>query len=218
MQHPTVVVVGGGGPVRTDARAVVPDGTPVVAADGGVDVALALGLRIDVAVGDFDSVTADGLATAEAGGSRIERHPVDKDATDLALALDVAAAMVDVDGEIVVVGTDAGRLDHLLAGVLALASPSLPPVRAYLGPATLHVVRGPGEVRFDAAPGELVSLVPVGGDAAGVRTDGLAFSLRRETLPVGTTRGVSNVVEPGGSVVVGLDVGCLLVVLPGERA
>ena len=40
----------------------------VIAADGGVDRALALGLHVDVAIGDFDSRLRGGLAAAEAGG------------------------------------------------------------------------------------------------------------------------------------------------------
>lgn len=214
--HEVVVVVAGGGPVGASVLARLPAGAPVVAADGGVDVALALGLVVDVVVGDLDSVTAQGLAAAEAGGARVERHPVDKDATDLDLALDVAASM---GRELVVVGFDGGRLDHLVAGVLALAAPGRPPVRGYLGPATVRVLHGPGEFRLDdAAAGDLVTLVPVGGDAGGVRTDGLRYPLDGERLAAGTTRGVSNVVEAGGAAVVGLESGSLLVIQPGGGA
>jgi thiamine pyrophosphokinase len=184
----------------------------VVAADGGVDAAHALGLRVDVAVGDFDSVTVAGLAEAEAGGARIERHPTDKDATDLELALRVAAGLTEE--EIVVVGPGGGRLDHQLAGLLALGDPEHAGrrIRAYVGDSTVHVLHGPGEVHLDASPGDLLTLVPVGGDATGVRTVGLRYPLRSETLPAGTTRGVSNVVDADASVA--LDRGTLLVVLP----
>ena len=217
MQHPAVVVVGGGGDVAQAVRRRLPEGAPVIAADSGADGALALGLHVDVVVGDLDSVTPEGLAEAEAAGARVERHPVDKDATDLALALALARTMVAEDGEIVVVGVEGGRLDHLLAGILALTDPANRRVRAYLGRATLHVLHGPGALVLEGEPGELVTLVPAGGDAEGVRTTGLRFPLHGERLPAGTTRGVSNVVdEPGATV--SLDVGTLLVVLPGESA
>lgn len=211
--HEVVVVVAGGGPVAASVLERLPAGAPVVAADGGVDVALALGLAIDVVVGDLDSVTAVGLAEAEAGGARVERHPVDKDATDLDLALDVAASM---GREVVVVGFDGGRLDHLVAGILALAAPVRPPVRGYLGPATVRVLHGPAAARLDdAAAGDLVTLVPVGGDAVGVRTEGLRYALHGERLAAGTTRGVSNVVETARDAVVRLESGSLLVIQPG---
>ena len=217
MRHPSVVVVGGGGAVPPALRRRVPEGVPVIAADSGVDGALALGLGIDLVVGDLDSVSSDGLAAAEAAGARVERHPVDKDATDFVLALDLADGLVAEDGEIIVVGVEGGRLDHLLAGVLALADPTRHRVRAYFGAATIQVVHGPGELAVDAEVGELVTLVPVGGDAGGVRTQGLRFPLRGEVLATGTTRGVSNVVD-GHDASVALDTGTLLVIAPGEAA
>jgi len=70
-----VVVVSGGNPPASPAASHVPTGAPVIAADRGLDYALALGLDVTVAVGDFDSVSAEALAAAEAAGVRIERHP-----------------------------------------------------------------------------------------------------------------------------------------------
>lgn len=211
--HEVVVVVAGGGPVPASVLDRLPAGAPVVAADGGVDVALALGLRVDVVVGDLDSVSVGGLEKAEAGGARVERHPAEKDATDLDLALETAASM---GRELVVVGFDGGRLDHLVAGLLALATPDRPPLRAHLGRATVRVLHGPGEARLDdAAVGDTVTLVPVAGDAVGVRTSGLRYPLHGERLAAGTTRGVSNVVEVEGGAVVGLESGSLLVIQPG---
>ena len=214
-----VIVVSGGGPAPATVRARLPEGATVVAADSGVDTALAIGLHVDVAVGDFDSVSRSGLAAAEAGGARVIRHPEAKDATDLALALDVAAELLGEEpGEIVVVGAPAGRLDHLLAGILALAAPALARhrVRAHLGTATVHVVHGPGSVVLDAPVGTTVTLLPVGGRASGVTTAGLRYPLHGEPLDAGTTRGVSNVVEDSDARV-GLDVGTVLVVLPGNE-
>ena len=138
--HEVVVVVAGGGPVPASVLDRLPAGAPVVAADGGVDVAQALGQRVDVVVGDLDSVSVGGLEKAEAGGARVERHPAEKDATDLDLALETAASM---GRELVVVGFDGGRLDHLVAGLLALATPDRPPLRAHLGRATVRVLHGP---------------------------------------------------------------------------
>ena len=217
MQHPAVVVVGGGGDVAPSVRQRLPEGAPVIAADSGVDAALAIGLAVAVVVGDLDSATPEAVAKAEAAGARVERHPADKDETDLALALALARSLVVDDGEIVVVGVEGGRLDHLLAGILVLADPRFGRVRAHLGDATIHVVHGPGEVVVDAATGALVTLVPVGGDALGVRTTGLRYPLRSEPLPAATTRGVSNVVDSAGATVA-LDTGTLLVVVPGELA
>lgn len=213
-----VIVVAGGGPPVLGAS-VLPADAPVVAADSGVDTALALGLRVDVVVGDLDSATPAGLAAAEAAGARIVRHPVAKDATDLALAIEEAIGLLDGGtGELIVLGGDGGRLDHLLAGALALADPAWagPSVRAHLGPATVHVLHGPAAREVGGAVGDLLTLVPVGGPATGVRTGGLAFPLHGEVLAPGTTRGVSNVIEVVPATVA-LDAGTLLAVLPGPE-
>ena len=216
-RNDVVVVVAGGGPPIVAAGA-LPAGAPVVAADSGVDTALALGLRIHVVVGDLDSVTPVGLAAAEASGARVERHPAAKDATDLALAIATAIDLLGEAGEVVVLGGAGGRLDHLLAGALALADPSWAgiAIRAHLGPATVHVLHGPTERDLGGAVGDLVTLVPVGGNAVGVRTGGLAYPLRAEDLPPGTTRGVSNVIEALPATVA-LAAGSLLAVLPGPE-
>ena len=82
MTEPDVVVVASGpGP-----SVAVPVTPTVIAADGGLDRAAALGLDVDVVIGDLDSVSAEALAAAEAAGARIVRHPEAKDATDLELA------------------------------------------------------------------------------------------------------------------------------------
>ena len=95
----------------------------VVAADSGVAHALALGLAVDVAVGDFDSLDPRVLEAVEAAGTRVERHPAAKDATDLELAIDVAVGLGAA--RIVVLGGHGGRLDHFLANALVLAAPQL---------------------------------------------------------------------------------------------
>ena len=208
-----------------DALEALPAGAPVVAADSGVDVALALGLRVDVVVGDLDSVSPEGLGAARDAGARIVRYPEAKDATDLALALTEAAMLLDTGDpadvgarDVVVLGGHGGRFDHLLAGVLALADPAWTSIRirAHLGPATVHVLHGPTRREVGGEVGDLLTLIPVGGPADGVRTGGLRYPLRGERLDAGTTRGVSNVVERAPATVE-LDAGTLLAVLPGAE-
>jgi thiamine pyrophosphokinase len=94
----------------------LPAGATVVAADSGAERALGLGLRVDVAVGDFDSTSEATMRAVEAAGARVERHPIAKDATDLELAL--AAALSFEPERILVLGGGDGRLDHILGELL----------------------------------------------------------------------------------------------------
>ena len=114
-----VVVAAGDGP-QVD----VPEGAIVIAADGGLDRARALGLEVAVAIGDFDSSAPEVVTAAEERGARIVRHPTAKDATDLELALDEALALGAK--RVLVIASDGGRLDHLLGVLLLLGADALP--------------------------------------------------------------------------------------------
>jgi thiamine pyrophosphokinase len=196
----------------------LPSGALVVAADSGLDLAVAVGLHVDVAVGDFDSVRATTLAELEAGGTAtIERHPTDKDATDLELAL--AAARRHGADHVIVLGGHGGRLDHLLGNALLLAAPDLAGLRveARMGDALVLVCRPAVAVEVHGAAGDVVSLLAVHGPAEDVHTEGLRYVLRGEQLAPGSTRGVSNeLVAATASVRIGA--GLLLVVKPGHAA
>lgn len=206
----TVLVVTGGDPVPPEVASVLPVADLVVAADSGLDHARTLGLKPDIVVGDFDSVTTGAL---EAFDGPLERHPVEKDATDLELALQLAVSRHP--DRIVVVGGHGGRLDHFLANALVLTTvPDGIDVEWRAGPATIHLVRK--AISINGVPGSHVSLVPVGGDACGVRTSGLKWQLEGEDLPSGGTRGVSNRFEQAEATVT-LSSGALLVVIPGQE-
>jgi thiamine pyrophosphokinase len=185
----------------------------VIAADSGLDHAAALGLAVDLVVGDLDSVSPDALSAAEAAGVPIERHPVAKDAIDTELAVDAALAR---DAErIVVVGGGGDRLDHLLAGLLLLAHPKLAGVdiQAWLGPAWVRPVQGPAQAVIVGPVGAYLTLLPVHGAAIGVTTGGLRYPLAGEPLHPGSSRGVSNEIAASPACV-RVDGGALLVIVP----
>src|SRR6476620_11925580 len=111
---PALVIAGGDAPAPIDVElAAAP---LVIAADSGVGHALALGLHVDLVIGDLDSADPADVERAVAAGARVDRHAADKDATDLELALDAARALGAT--EVTVLGVGGGRLDHLLANLL----------------------------------------------------------------------------------------------------
>lgn len=207
MIEPDVVVVASGpGP-----EVALPAGPTVVAADGGLDRAVSLGLDVDVVVGDLDSASPAGLERAEAEGARVVRHPRAKDATDLELALVEAVALGA--HRVLVVASAGGRLDHLLSSLLLLGSERYSGVAldALVGETLVHVIRG--ERRLEGSAGEIVTLLPLGGPASGVTTEGLEYPLDGETLEPGSSRGVSNVFT-GDEARVTVGRGVLLAVRP----
>lgn len=206
-----VVVAGGARSQRQNAPRLTP-GSHVIGADSGIDHALALGYPVHQAIGDFDSVSADGLAQVERWGATVTRHPEAKDATDLELAIDAARSLRP--RRLVVVGGQGGRLDHLLANLALLAHAALAgiEVEGHLGDALVTPVHD--WVELAGERGSVVSLLPMHGPALGVTTDGLRYPLRGEDLPAGTSRGMSNELM-GERATVTLGDGVLLAIQPG---
>lgn len=188
--HRRALVFAGGDPPPRSVEPLLAKDAVVIGADSGVEVARDLRRTVDIAVGDFDSIDPGVLAETEAAGTTILRHPRDKDATDLELALDTAM-MLGTDA-VTVVGGHGGRVDHFVANCLLLGSDRYATltIDAFMG--TAHVVVVRRAARIVGRPGDLVTLLAVGGPAGGVRTSGLRFPLDDQTLHPGSTLGVSN--------------------------
>jgi thiamine pyrophosphokinase len=184
------VIAGGDAPTATELAVVDRSPDLVVAADSGVGHALDLGLVPDVVVGDFDSAEPEHVERAVAAGARVDRHPVDKDMTDLELALHTARQLGAAS--VTVLGAGGGRLDHLLANLLLVTHDEFASlaIDAIAGDAIVTVVRGTRTLR--GAPGGIVTLLPIGGPATGVSTSGLRWHLTDDELVPASTRGVSN--------------------------
>jgi thiamine pyrophosphokinase len=219
LAHPAgaIILADGDAPSRVRLDAAWPgwaDGIDlVVAADGGARHAENLQLRIDVWVGDGDSVDEALLARLEAAGVEIRRVPVDKDETDAELGLRTALAAGSQ--RVVILGALGGRrLDHALANVALLEQPALATVDAVLFDAQatrVSLLAGPGARDLAGTEGDLVSLIPRGATAHGVTTRNLRYPLRGEDLELGRTRGVSNV-RTSAVARVSLESGRLLVI------
>ena len=196
-----VVVVASGELVESDT-AWLDDADLVIAADGGAGSLDRLGRVPDVLVGDLDSVDPKLVTRLAAAGTTVERHPIDKDASDTELAVEMALGAGAV--AVVLLGAVGGeRLDHELANLLLLADPALAghDVRVVRGATQVRAVSRGERLVLEGSPGDLVTLLPVGGDATGVTTEGLRWPLDGATLALGRSRGLSNeVVDAQASV------------------
>jgi len=195
-----------GGPVPRNIGA-LPAADMVIAADEGFDNARSLGIRVDLLVGDLDSASPGAADQAPA----VERHPVDKDETDLELAL--AAALNAGMGSVTVVGTIGGRVDHALGNLLVVTADRWADLRIHLriDSTRAWVVRDRVEVH--GTVDDLVSLLAVGGQATGVTTTGMAWPLSDGVLEPGMGLGLSNRMA-GPMATVEVDSGVVVVLMP----
>jgi len=188
----TVIVVTGADPLHADAVAHVPTGAIVLAADGGLDHALAAGLTPAGLIGDLDSISDQGLAWAR-DHATIHRHDPAKDRTDTELALGVAADLAPA--RIVLMAGGGDRLDHTLAAIGALGDgdlTSVPLVEGWWGDQHFHVLHGPGHLRLDVQAGATLSLLATHGSCRGVSISGCRWDLHDAELDPLSGHGVSN--------------------------
>ena len=179
----------------------------LIAVDGGLRHLRNLYKTPQLLIGDLDSVTADEVSQAEAQGIEIRRFKIDKDETDLELAL-LAAAEKGFD-EIMLVAALGGRLDQTLANLYLLMLPELATIKVTIesGREEIFIIRD--RVEIHGTPGDIVSLIPLAGQTTGVETRSLKYPLRKENLLPERTRGISNVMltDLAG---VSIQSGCLL--------
>ncbi len=188
------VVVFTGGMVRRSraVEAAIARARLIVAADGGAETALRLGYLPGVVVGDLDSLDIHLANSLKERGCRFVEAPQEKNETDTELAL--RYALEQGASEITLLGALGGpRYDHMLANVLLLVACDSVPLRIIDGPETCWLLRGPGRSIVRGHRDDLLSLLPLSSEAAGIRTTNLYYPLNNEALRLGSPRGMSNV-------------------------
>ncbi len=204
-----MIIANGNAPNETTVRRWLDSATRLFCADGGARAALSLGLRPDVVVGDLDSLDDAQQAQLAALGCRLAVYPVAKDWTDLELALKLA--MEEGATEVVILGALGGRLDQELANIMLLLLPELDNISVRIVDERQEIFVTRTEATIAGQPGDIVSLIPWGGDVSGIITEGLMYPLRDEPLLAGPARGISNVMM-GQVARVTLRSGALLVI------
>ena len=168
------------------------EGARVIAADGGIRHAEALGLIPEMWVGDFDSSDA-ALTDRYAAVPRLE-YPAEKALTDGELALQLA--LERGASEIVMVGALGGeRADHAWAHIVQAMALALEGRQVFLTSGS--------EEGHPLLPGRLVLALPeaslfsvLGLDRlVGLTIQNVRYPLEDFELPFGSSRTISNVAE-----------------------
>ncbi len=108
MENISIVCTGGKGPLSLPPTFLLPKSTYIIAVDSGLDTANKLGLEVDYAIGDFDSLSKKSLLDNLAH-TRLASH---KDISDTEAAL-IHLKKLDIK-DYILIGGGEGRFDHLL--------------------------------------------------------------------------------------------------------
>lgn len=190
MITPAFTILLGGSLAITDRVRGAVENTRVIAADGGMRHARALGLTPELWVGDFDSSSAD-LFDDWPGVER-QPYPAQKAATDGEIA--VTAALERGARRVVLLGALGGeRSDHALqhfAQALHLREQGLDVLLSSGEEEAMPLL--PGTLTADLPSGALFSIVGFTG-LKGLDIEGARYPLADFTLPFGSSRTISNV-------------------------
>jgi thiamine pyrophosphokinase len=164
----------------------------IVAADGGYQHLIRLGIQPNLLIGDFDSLPSALRDRAIQEGIPIITWPRDKDQTDGEIALREA---INHDcNHLVFFGSWGGqRVDHSMANLMLLDLCEQLCVRAVLHHRGENILRlSPGSYEISGEMNQMVSLIPKSKEVVGIKTSGLLYPLSKENLSLGQTRGMSN--------------------------
>ena len=167
-----------GGAVRTEFITEHPKADDLcIAADSGYHTAVALGERIDLLLGDFDSIGS----IPRDGGLEIQQVPAEKDYTDTQLAVEIA---VDRGAEeIIIVGGLTGRLDHTLSTLAILEDLHGRGLHGYVtdGQSRAHYMKSSSTL-IARSGYKYLSLIAADEVVKGVDIEGCKYPLKRATI------------------------------------
>ena len=89
-------------------------------------VLLELGLPLDLAVGDFDSVSRSELEMIQSAAKDCMIAPAEKDDTDTELALKAIFSKYP-QAQVTIFGAFGGRIDHMMSNLFLPSDPELAP-------------------------------------------------------------------------------------------
>ena len=167
----------------------------LIVVDGGAHYALQLGLSIDAAVGDFDTLSREEFALLSRDpGIAWDIHIPQKDETDTELAI-YTAEKLGVR-KITILGATGGRIDHELSNLHMLAYCLERGIEAELVDPQNRISLFRDRKVFDREQtyGKYISFIPLTERVEGLTLTGFLYPLQDKTLSIGIESGrcVSN--------------------------
>jgi thiamine pyrophosphokinase len=184
----------------------------LAACDGGARHTKAMGLTPDIVFGDLDSLPPDLLEELRRQNVAFQIYSTQKDASDLELALRwIRAKAADAPCTVDILGGLGGRFDHSLINCHVLWQALRLGIEARLLDGHCVIRLTDRNISLLGRTGDIVSLIPLTTEVSGIQTEGLQYPLCGETLRVGGSRGLSNVMT-APQAAVHLETGLLLVI------
>lgn len=161
------------------------ENTCLIAADRGVEFFMGTDLEPDVAVGDFDSLSAEGAKYMETlKHTEIRRLKPEKDDSDTQSAVNYA--IEQGTERIMILGATGNRIDHLMANFGLLMLGKTKQVQIVLVDAYnyMSLIESGMILKKEEQFGKYVSFFPIEGEVTGLTLKGFKYPLNSYTLKV----------------------------------
>lgn len=159
--------------------------TCLIAADRGVEFFMGTDLEPDVAVGDFDSLSAEGAKYMETlKHTEIRRLKPEKDDSDTQSAANYA--IEQGTERIMILGATGNRIDHLMAnfGLLMLGKTKQVQIVLIDAYNYMSLIESGTILKKEEQFGKYVSFFPIEGEVTGLTLKGFKYPLDGYTLKV----------------------------------
>ena len=161
------------------------ENTCLIAADRGVEFFMGTDLEPDVAVGDFDSLSAEGAKYMETlKHTEIRRLKPEKDDSDTQSAANYA--IEQGTERIMILGATGNRIDHLMANFGLLMLGKIKQVQIVLVDTYnyMSLIESGMILKKEEQFGKYVSFFPIEGEVTGLTLKGFKYPLNSYTLKV----------------------------------
>lgn len=153
----------------------------IIAADGGADNCIKLGIRPDYVIGDFDSISKE----ARKKFRNILIHDNSQDNTDLEKAIALAKKLKCT--RLTIIGAIGSRIDHTISNIVSLLKINVP---AEIFDETNSISVAEKEIELEGKKDDIVSVIPMS-KVTGLSYKGLRWKLKNKNVDTGWI-GISN--------------------------
>lgn len=190
-----VLLVAGGRPPQNEWLIQAAQGVPVWCVDQGIDYCYDNGIIPERLIGDGDSASEAGWAWGKTLQIPVDVYPVEKDFTDLQLALQRVGSVYS-QAMIVVTGVWGGRFDHIFSNIYSLVGccDQMDGIGCCAADEkeVLILLKGCDTLTITMKKqAEVISLLPLS-DCSGVSIDGVHWPLKDVVLKQGFPYAISN--------------------------
>ncbi len=184
------LIVSGGNKVNDDLLRKYSDMADfIIAVDKGAESLIENNIKIDLLVGDFDSINEKSLNILKEKKTSIIKLEIEKDESDTEAALNY---LINKDfSTIFMLNCTGNRLDHTFSNVLLLKKLLDKNIKGYLIDNNNRIIIANSKVKIEKEY-ENISIIPLTLEGINITLEGFHYKLFNENIEYGSSRCLSN--------------------------